>query len=199
MIHTDSDRLSLTDTQNWEQLAVVLRFVDENDEVHEDFLEFVECESITGEYLADKILDCLTKWNLEVDDIRGQGYDGAANMAGRIRGVQARISGLNKKALYFHCAAHCLNLSIVKSCENEIVKKMMSTMLLLAAFFNFAPKRQRKLEAVFQATSPDSKKKKIIDFCETRWVERHTAFESFASLHPAINDYLCQIAEDRGG
>ena len=160
MTHIDSDRLSLTDTQNWEQLAVVLRFVDENDEVHEDFLEFVECESITGEYLADKILDCLTKWNLEVDDIRGQGYDGAANMAGRIRGVQARISGLNKKALYFHCAAHCLNLSIVKSCENEIVKKMMSTMLHLAAFFNFAPKRQRKLEAVVQAAFPDARKKR---------------------------------------
>ena len=68
---------------------------------------------------------------------------------------------------------------------------MMSTMLHLAAFFNFAPKRQRKLEAFVQAASPDSKKKRMIDFYKTRWVERHTAFESFESLQPAINDCLC--------
>ena len=39
----------------------------------------------------------------------------------------------------------------------------------------------------------------MIDLCKTRWVERHTAFESFASLYTAIHDCLGQIAEDRGG
>lgn len=172
-----------TDSGNWEQLAVVLRFVDDKEEVHEDFLEFVECRATTGEYLAGKLLDCLNKWQLDVADIRGQGYDGAANMAGKIKGVQARISTLNEKALYFHCASHCLNLCIVKSCENEMVKKMLATMTSLAAFFNFAPKRQRKLEEVIQTAFPDSHKKKVVDLCKTRWVERHTAFETFASMY----------------
>ena len=49
-----------TDSRNWEQLAVNLHFVDESEEVHEDFLEFVEYESITGEYLAEKFFCCLT-------------------------------------------------------------------------------------------------------------------------------------------
>ena len=38
-----------TDSGNWEQLTVNLHFVDESDEVHKDFLEFVEYESIAGE------------------------------------------------------------------------------------------------------------------------------------------------------
>ena len=37
-----------TDSGNWEQLTVNLHFVDESDEVHKDFLEFVEYESING-------------------------------------------------------------------------------------------------------------------------------------------------------
>ena len=49
-----------TDRGNWEQLAVNLHFVDESDEVHKDFLEFVEYEPITGEYLAEKTFCCLT-------------------------------------------------------------------------------------------------------------------------------------------
>lgn len=186
-----------TDSGNWEQLVVVLRFVDSQGELHEDFLEFVECTSLTGEYLAGKLLDCLQRWNLNVQDIRGQGYDGAANMAGKFRGVQARISEQNEKALYFHCAAHCLNLCIVKSCDNELVKKMLSTMISLAAFFNFAPKRQRKLEDVIQTAFPDSQRKKMVGLCQTRWVERHTAFETFATLYKAIHDCLGQIAGDR--
>jgi len=188
-----------TDSGNWEQLAVVLRFVDDKEEVHEDFLEFVECRATTGEYLAGKLLDCLNKWQLDVADIRGQGYDGAANMAGKIKGVQARISTLNEKALYFHCASHCLNLCIVKSCENEMVKKMLATMTSLAAFFNFAPKRQRKLEEVIQTAFPDSHKKKVVDLCKTRWVERHTAFETFASMYQVLYDCLGQITEDTAG
>ena len=49
-----------TDSGNLEQLAVNLHFVDESDEVHKDFLEFVEYESITGEYEAEKTFCCLT-------------------------------------------------------------------------------------------------------------------------------------------
>ena len=33
---------------------------------------------------------------------------------------------------------------------------------------------------------PESKKKKLVDLCRTRWVERHEAFESFSSLIKAL-------------
>ena len=33
---------------------------------------------------------------------------------------------------------------------------------------------------------PESKKKKLVDLCRTRWVERHEAFESFSMLYVAL-------------
>ena len=49
-----------TDSGNWEQLDVNLHFVDECDEVHKDFLEFVGYQSIAGDYLVEKMFCCLT-------------------------------------------------------------------------------------------------------------------------------------------
>ena len=44
-----------SDVANKEQLAIVIRYVNEDDEICEDFVEFVECENgITGLALAEK-------------------------------------------------------------------------------------------------------------------------------------------------
>ncbi|KAL8561761.1 hypothetical protein ACOMHN_010696 [Nucella lapillus] len=85
-------------------------------------------------------------------------------MARKFKGVQAMISNLNEKALYFHCAAHCLSLCVVKSCQVLQVKNMLAVLKDLAAFFKLAPKRQRKLEdVVSSAALPDSRKEKVVD------------------------------------
>lgn len=43
------------------------------------------------------------------------GYDGAAAMSGQFSGVQAEIKRTHPKAVYFHCASHCLNLTLSKA------------------------------------------------------------------------------------
>ena len=45
--------------------------------------------------------------------MRGQGYDGAANMAGKYRGVQARVRNILPGAICAHCKTQNLNLSII--------------------------------------------------------------------------------------
>ena len=80
------------DISNKEQLPLVLRFVDESGTIREEFIEFVLCDSgTTGEAIATKLVSSLQKLGLDLDNLRGQGYDGAGNMAGRAQGVAARI------------------------------------------------------------------------------------------------------------
>ena len=66
----------VTDVSSQEQLSIVLRFVDTNCNIREDFVDFVSVERITGEIIASK------HYNLDLQDCRGQGYDGATNMSG---------------------------------------------------------------------------------------------------------------------
>lgn len=59
----------------------------------------------------------LNSCEINCDFLYGQGYDGAANMAGKFNGAQTIIRSKHPKALYVHCAAHSLNLAISSACN----------------------------------------------------------------------------------
>ena len=171
-----------TDSANDEQLSISIRFV-ENGTPNEKFLGFHECRSgVTGEAIAGDILEQLTEWQLEPQLLRGQAYDGAGAMAGRSKGAAARITSQYPKAVYTHCAAHRLNLCVVKCCSVREVSNMMQTADAVARFFSNSPKRQLALETWIDDIFQDEKRKKLKEMCRTRWVERHEAFEIFADL-----------------
>lgn len=124
----------VTDTSNKEQVSIVLRFVDSSCDIREEFLEFITTDRITGEVLAGKIKEALTKWGLDFQHCRGQGYDGAANMSAE-RGVQGLLAAENSKAVYTHCNGHILNLCIVQACSLQAVRNMNGTVTETALFF----------------------------------------------------------------
>ncbi len=84
----------VTDSSNKEQLAIVLRYVDPDDlHIREDLVEFVECDAgVTGRAVATKITGCIESSGLDLTKIRGQAYDGAGNMAGKVKGAAAIIT-----------------------------------------------------------------------------------------------------------
>lgn len=50
--------------------------------------------------------------SLDIDDIRGQGYDNGSNMKGKHNGVQKRLLEINPRAFYTPCGCHSLNLAL---------------------------------------------------------------------------------------
>ncbi|KAJ8893934.1 hypothetical protein PR048_006535 [Dryococelus australis] len=76
------------------------------------FLGLHETSDITGERLFAVIEDVLCRFNLLFQDLRGQYYDGGSNMSGADKGVQAIITEKQRKAQYYHCANHSLNLAL---------------------------------------------------------------------------------------
>ena len=69
-----------------EQISICVRFVgkDSNGELclKEYFVCFAEASSTSGEYIAQKIVDKFNEFGLVIDNLRGQGYNGAGHMAG---------------------------------------------------------------------------------------------------------------------
>ena len=180
----------VTDVSCQEQLSLVLRFVDQSNTIREKFVDFVEVERITGTVLAQTIMDKLSSYGLEIENCRGQGYDGASNMSSAVRGVQGIICASSPKAFYVHCNAHVLNLAIVKACNLPVIRNMASTITETANFFNYSPNRQRLLERVIAVKHPESRKHKLQDLCRTRWIQRHEAYEVFGELYPSTVEAL---------
>jgi hypothetical protein len=87
--------------------------------INESFLGFVPVENQSADIISNKIISSLNNLNISINKLRGQRYDGAANMSGIYNGVQAKIS--KKKignAPYVHCAAHNLNLILNDAVKN---------------------------------------------------------------------------------
>ena len=64
------------DCSNKEQMPLVVRFVDQEDNIREEFIDFVLCdEGTTGTAIADKIILKLAEYRLDIANLRGQCYE----------------------------------------------------------------------------------------------------------------------------
>lgn len=173
----------VTDVTNWEQLGIAVRYL-KDDRAVERLLGFEKCESITGEATSHTIISFLESKGLDIMDARGQNYDGAGNMSGANKGCAARISAINPRAPYVHCASHDLNLALNHAAKVPTIFIMMENLASMGRFFAYSPKRQRAFEVEVERHNHEGlpkdeqiKKTKIKALCKTRWFEKHQIFK----------------------
>ena len=99
--------------------------------------------------LKKEISDVLARYNLNIENMRGQGYDGASNMRGAWNGLQALFLKDCPYAYYIHCFAHRLQLALVAAAQNDIsVWLFFSKLASIVNLVSASPKRQNELQCV---------------------------------------------------
>ena len=101
-----------------------LRYCSGDFEATEIFLGFYKTTHTNATTLLVILKDMLCRIGLSILNLRGQCYDGAANMSGIHRGLQGLVLEENWKALYLYCAGHNLKLVLQDACSaiNPIAK-----------------------------------------------------------------------------
>ena len=101
----------------------------------EAFTGFIACDQgASGEAISEKVLQGVEDLSLNMIFCRGQGYDGAGNMAGKCSGAARRIADKYPKAPYVHCGSHALNLSVASACNIQVVRNMMGHVKAVSDF-----------------------------------------------------------------
>ncbi|XP_065658916.1 52 kDa repressor of the inhibitor of the protein kinase-like [Hydra vulgaris] len=172
-----------SDSNNKEQLSLVIRFVDSKFNIREEFISFLHCTNgVTGQGLISVLLKSISDFLLDIMNCRGQSYDGAGTMSGHTKGLSSRVLNLNEKAIYVHCYSHRLNFAICASCNVQYVKNLRAHVKDVSYYFNLSPTRQQNLEEHIERTAPVASKKKLKDVCGTRWVEKVNCLDTFQEL-----------------
>ena len=143
----------------------------------------MKLERVRASDITTAIVNTLEGLGLSLNELRGQGYDGAATMSGEKSGVQKQIRDRQPKAVYTHCAGHSLNLAIVSSCSVPPVQNCIDQIKSLTLWIKFSPKREGLLKAVYQRgvqSGSTSTRAPILNVCITRWVENIDGWERFS-------------------
>ena len=181
-------------SHNVEHMALCLRYVDESCDIQEKFVAFLKLKRVRANDITNAIVNTLEDLGLSLVNLRGQGYDGAANMSGQKSGVQKQIRDRQPKAMYTHCAGHTLNLAIVTSCSVLPVRNGITQIKNLTHWLKASPKREGFLKAIVQKgiqTGVGATRSPILNVCITRWVENIDGWERFCLCHP----FLIQLCE----
>jgi len=192
----------VTDQTRQHQLGrpISFRWVDETLTVHEDFVELCLLPKGDAATIVKVILDTLLRFQLPINDCRGQCYDGASVMAGSVSGVSTRIAEMEERAVFVHCLAHSLNLCLQESTRTlPLYRDMIEYVKDVINLIRASPKRSAILAASQSADTVMLKAKQLRPLCPTRWTTRHESIQSLLDNYVCVIDTLEEIAStDKG-
>ena len=179
-----------------EQLAFCIRYANSL-EIKERFVKFIDCSvERNAQALYELINATLQELNLNNLHLVGQAYDGAAVMSGCLGGLQTKIREKYPTAIFTHCMAHKLNLSLTDSCKvHQGVRNTFNT--LEALYVHFSNPSNHKILLNIQK-SLNIKAREISQLCETRWACRFKNLHAVENAYEAITNALeIEIMESR--
>jgi hypothetical protein len=173
-------------------MPLILRCVDISTntiKIDEHFIEFIKVDDTTGKGLFNEIINVIKNLELNINDIRGQGYDNESNMKGKERGVQKRLLDINSKAFYTPCGCHSLNLVIndmANSCPKAIT--FFGIVQRIYSLFSSSTKRWKILQDNVSGLT-------LKPLSQTRWESRIESIKAIKFQTPQIRNALLQLAK----
>ena len=178
-----------------EQESVCIRYVNNDLQPLEVFIGFYEATCTTGDALSLIVFDVLQRLGLPLERLRGQTYDGAANMSGKYNGAQAIIRQKQPLALFVHCSTHCINLVTETAISaSPVVRDSVDVINELGVLSS----QSGKFKNVFAVASSShySKTTSLKPLCPTRWTVRAKAIRSVLDQYEAIIEALEEMSSN---
>ncbi|KAK4586177.1 hypothetical protein RGQ29_023396 [Quercus rubra] len=175
-----------------EQMTLVLRCVNISTspiKIDEHFVEFLKVDDTSEKCLFNEIISVIKSLELDINDVRGQGYDNGSNMKGKKQRVQKRIIDINPRTFYTPCGCHNLNLvlcDVANSCPKAI--SFFGVVQRIYTLFSSSTKRWKILQDNVSSLT-------LKPLSQTRWESRIESVKAIKFQALEIRDALLQLAK----
>lgn len=189
------------DRSNKEQLVICLRWVDGDFNVYEEPIGLFQVPETTAATLFAVIKDVLLRCSLPIELCRGQGYDGASNMFGKVTGVAKRFKEEQQAALRVHCLGHCVNLVLQDTCRDiKAIRDALDLAREISRLIKFSPKHEvmftkNQMDASGHLVSGEESTvaRGIKPLCPTRWTVRTGAIDAILKNYSILQETMIEI------
>ncbi|XP_032158466.1 zinc finger MYM-type protein 1 isoform X4 [Mustela erminea] len=160
-----------TDSATKKQLSICVRYPQKMSKavlIKERFLGFIDIEEMTGTDLHRTIKTYLQQIGVDLNKICGQAYDSTTNLRGQFNKIAAEFKKEEPRALYVHCYAHFLDLTVITFCKE--VKELRSALNTLNSLFNtihMSGEMSAKFQNIFKLSQNKTCKKHTSQSCWT--------------------------------
>jgi len=184
------------DCTGTEQESLCIRYISHDLEPVEVFLGLYQPPDTKGSTIASIVEDALVRLDLSLNELRGQAYDGAANMAGEYSGCQAIVSRKQPLALHFHCGAHCSNLVMQAA---AVATPLVRDAIQWTHELGVLASRSGKFKQLLSSAAADLTGSflSIKPLCPTRWLCRGAALLRVLDQYEAVLDGLESMSESQ--
>ena len=101
-----------TDIKNVSELVVCLRWVDNELEAPDEFIDLKNMPNTYADSIVQELKDVLLRMHLKLNKCRGQCYHGCSSMSDSKSGITVQFKSKEERALYTHCHTHSINLAV---------------------------------------------------------------------------------------
>ena len=200
-----------SDSSSKEYCSVSARCVMENLTVHTVFLGYFRLQNIRAITVAEAIVKSfnvvLPKVNIRVKVI-AQTYDGASNMQGHLSGVQKILrDNYTPFGIQLHCINHQVQITVKNNNKgHNLITRITDNCFVIVKIIKYSPKRTAMLEKIKKEIhdavdqpkhSYASLKRKILDFCVTRWTVRARSLENILCNYEGIVSLFARLLTDK--
>ncbi|XP_048568677.1 zinc finger MYM-type protein 1-like [Triticum urartu] len=191
-------------------MAVVFRFPDKEGLLQERFFDLIHVKNTKALTLKEELTALLSNNGFDVQNLRGQGYDGASNMKGEFNGLQALFLKDCPYAYYVHCYAHRLQLALVAAARDVVpISQFFQKLLYIINIVDSSSKRHDELHDAqvveiarllaidqIETSKGGNQIRALKRPGDTRWGSHLGSISSLMDMFNAVSSTLQTIASD---
>lgn len=190
----------LVEFANEKHLPLFLRFVNQQNVLREEFLDFVPFdgdEPALVERLEAQLTD---RWGLSMEDCRGQAHKATGISTTKMKAVAILLMEKYPLALHMSCSHMALNIHLANSLPFPNVQVVMETLRRIGAFFQ-AQSTQDELEKAISTHYQKNEEKGAVlkQACIPGWTEQHNVFDVLLDMLPPLLLCMDNIRDNEEG